>query len=100
MMQLRGLVLFTLFLSNAARRSMRVDDSHHNAQQQDNTLIETRGVSVEARDALLPGVLGKALSRGRGSRPGALRAAHTQRRHGGVAPQAAGQPVKDQLPQG
>jgi len=62
-MHLRGLVLFTLFLLSAARRSMRMDDSHQ------DVLIKALQVSAEAREALLPDGFGKGLLRERGLFP-------------------------------
>jgi len=57
MIQLRVRVLFLLFLPGGARRTFRSDDSHHDAQQQLNTLANGLKVSVEAREALNPGGL-------------------------------------------
>jgi len=55
MMHLRGLVLFLLCLAGGARRSMRINDSHQDEQQQNNTRANGLEVSAEAREALIPG---------------------------------------------
>jgi len=55
MMPLRGLVLSLLFLAGGARRSIRIDDSRDNAQQQDNTIANRLEVSAETQDAFIPG---------------------------------------------
>jgi len=52
---LRGLVLFLLCLAGGARRSMRINDSHQDEQQQNNTRANGLEVSAEAREALIPG---------------------------------------------
>jgi len=57
MMHFRGLVHLTLFLPVVARRSFRLADSHHDAQQQNNIVTKTLEGSAEAREALLPGVI-------------------------------------------
>jgi len=54
MMHLRGVILVALLLTGNARRSIRIDNSHRDAQQ----------MSAEAREALLPGGIGTVLSRG------------------------------------
>lgn len=54
MMHLRGLVLFTLFLLGAARRSVLIGNSHHNAEQHTNTLSQALEGSVEALETGLP----------------------------------------------
>lgn len=56
MMHLRDLVLFLLCLAGGARRSMRINDSHRDMQQQGNTLANGLEVSTEAEEALVPGV--------------------------------------------
>jgi len=61
MIHLRGLVLWTLFLPGIARRSFRIDDFRHDAQQQNNGLAEAYELSAEAREAFLPRGFGKAL---------------------------------------
>merc|ERR1740129_857077 len=63
MMRLRGLVLFLLCLAGGARRSVRINDSFNDAQQQINTFIKTRQVSADARQASFPRGLRKALLR-------------------------------------
>jgi len=55
MMHLGGLVLFLFFFPGGARRSIRIDDSRDDAQQQDNTLANRLEVSAEAREAYIPG---------------------------------------------
>jgi len=60
-MHLRGLVLFLLYLPGGARRSIRIEHSHHNAQQRDKTLGNGFEVSVEARETLIPGGSGMGL---------------------------------------
>jgi len=54
MMRVRSLVLFLLFLAGGARRSIRIDDSQHGAQQQHNMLAKGLEVSTETREALVP----------------------------------------------
>jgi len=54
MMRFSCLVLFTLFLPGAARRSLRIDDSHNEAQQQNSTLAKAFEGSAEARAAFIP----------------------------------------------
>jgi len=49
MMHLRGLVLFLLCLPGGARRSMRTNDSHQDAQQ-NSTLANGLEVSADARE--------------------------------------------------
>jgi len=73
---LRGLVLLTFFVPGAARRSIRIDHSANDAQQQHNTLTKALEVSAEAREALLPGGFGTALFRRWSPQAGALLAAH------------------------
>jgi len=53
--QLRSFRLFLLFLPGGARRSIRIDDSHRDAQQQNGTLTNGIEVSADVREALLPG---------------------------------------------
>merc|ERR1740122_324382 len=55
MMHLRGLALFLLCLAGGARRSIRINDSHQNAQQQNIMLADGLEVSAEAQEALIPG---------------------------------------------
>jgi len=52
---LRSLVLFLFFLTGGARRSIRIDESHHSAQHQSNTLANGLEVSSETRETLIPG---------------------------------------------
>jgi len=54
MMHLRGLVLFLSFLPRCARRSIRIDDYHHDAQQLKNAQVNGFEVSAEAREAFIP----------------------------------------------
>jgi len=54
MMHLRGLVLLLLCLAAGARRSMRINDAHQDAQQQ-NTLANGLEVSADSREAFIPG---------------------------------------------
>jgi len=61
MVHLCGLVFFTLFLPGAARRSVRIGESHYDAQQQNHTFAKTFEVLSVARDTFLPGVSGEAL---------------------------------------
>jgi len=96
------LVLLTVFLPGASRRSFRIDDAHHDAQLQDDTLTQALEVSAEARGALLPGGFVRALSprRGRGhprsmGLPNALRP--SEKRRATVALHAASDPEEDQL---
>jgi len=53
MMYLPGLVAFTLFLAGAARRIIRIRDSHQHIQQS-NTLTKTLELSAGGREAFLP----------------------------------------------
>jgi len=55
MMHLRSLVLSLLFLPGGARRSIRSNDSHRDAQQRNNTLAIGLELSAGAREALIPG---------------------------------------------
>jgi len=54
MVLLRDLVLFTLFLAGAARRSIRLGGSHREAQEQTNTRTEAFEASGDSREAFLP----------------------------------------------
>jgi len=73
-MQFCGLVLLTWFLPGYARRNFRIDDSRHDAQQQDNMLIEALEVTAGVREALLPEGFGKAFNPGWGHvQPGSMR---------------------------
>lgn len=68
MTHMLGLVLFLLFLQGSARRSIRVDESHRDAQQQNNVFTNGLVVSGDAREALIPG----------GFEMGVLRRAHSR----------------------
>jgi len=63
MMHLPGLVLFTLFLPGAARRSARIGGVHFDAKQLTSTLAKDLEVSADAREALLPSTFMKAVHR-------------------------------------
>jgi len=54
MMHLRGIVLFLLCLAGGARRSMRINDSRQDAQQQINAFTKASVVSADASEALFP----------------------------------------------
>jgi len=71
-MRLRGLTLLLLFLPGVARRSIRSDDSHHGAQQQNNTLANGLDVSAESQETLIPGGIRRGLSRRAGPQAGTL----------------------------
>jgi len=73
MLHLRSLFLFLLFLSGAARRNIRIIDSHHGAQQQNSTLANSLEVSAEAREALIPGGVGERVARRVGPQAGLFR---------------------------
>jgi len=72
-MHLSGRVLFLFFLPVGACRSIRIDDSGDDAQQQDDTLINRFQVSAEAREAYIPGGFGTRISRRAGPQAGAWR---------------------------
>jgi len=78
MMHLRSLHLFLLFLTNDARRKIRIDSSHRDAQQQDRTLNNGFEMSAEAREAIIPGGFGTGVFRTTGSQAGALHAGSKQ----------------------
>jgi len=63
MINLRGMIILSLFLSGDARRSFRIEDSRHDAQQQDKMLAEDVAVSAEGKDAFFPTSLKGPLSR-------------------------------------
>jgi len=63
MMHLGGLVPFLLFLPSGARLSIRIDDSHHDSQQQNNVLANGLEVSGDAREEFIPGGFGMRVSR-------------------------------------
>jgi len=77
MIHSRSLVFFILFLPGVARRSIQLGDTFHDSHQQTNTVAKSRGVSVDAREALLPWGLGE-LYRRQGPQAGALRAENRQ----------------------
>jgi len=59
MMPSRGLVLFLLFLHGGARRSIRINDYHGDAQQQNSMFAGGSEDSAHAtKEALIPGVVG------------------------------------------
>merc|ERR1740121_2651166 len=60
MINLRGLITLSLFLLGDARRSFRIQDSRHYAQQQNKMLTEDFEVSADGKDALIPAGLRKA----------------------------------------
>jgi len=62
MIYFRGLVLFLLVLLSGGR-SIHIDDSHHDAQHEENTLSNGLGVSAEVRGALIPSGGGKGFFR-------------------------------------
>jgi len=78
MMQLCGLVLFTLFLPCAGRRSIRNSDKFHDAQQQTNDHSQAFEESADARGAFLPRGLWRASFWRSGPRAGTLHAVHGQ----------------------
>jgi len=91
MMHLLVLVLFGLFVSGAARRSIRIGDSHDETQQQTNTLTKALELSTDARESLLPQGFGTALFRHRGPQAGALHATYGQEpRHRAASPRRVG----------
>merc|ERR1719412_2797592 len=53
-MHLHSLVLSLVFLPGESRRSIRMDYSHRDAQQQDNMIANGLEASVAAREALIP----------------------------------------------
>jgi len=63
MINLRGLIILSLFLLGDARRSFSTEDSHHDAQQQSRTLTKDFKVLAEGKDALLPTGLKRPLFR-------------------------------------
>jgi len=81
MMHLQGLVLFILSLAGAARRSIRIDDSHHDSQQQSSTLTKTFEMSAGGREAFLPTVLPTALFRRQGLQADTMQAGDRRRLH-------------------
>jgi len=63
MINLRGLIILSLFLSGDARRSFRIEDLRHDAQQQIKTLTKDFELSAAGKDALLPSGLKSTLLR-------------------------------------
>jgi len=63
MMHWRGLVLFILFLSGAARRSILVGESRRDAEKQANMLSEAVDETSAVREAFLPCGVGTVLFR-------------------------------------
>jgi len=90
-MHLCSLVLFPFFFPSGARRTIRVDDSHHDVRQQNSTLVNGLEVSAEAREALIPGGSWTLFSRYAAPQPGALRKGSKQddRRDGQLEPDRA-----------
>jgi len=81
-MHWRSLVLFSLFACGGARRSIRIDDSHHDLKS--NARANGRRTSAEAREALIPSLIRAGVSRPAGVREGVE---HAGRRAGRPAPQ-------------
>jgi len=69
MIHFGGLALLTWFLPGTARRSFRIDYSHHNAQQQDNTLAKASEGSAKLWEALVPGSFAKSMHASRRAVP-------------------------------
>jgi len=112
MMHVGGLVLFLSFLPSGARRSIRIDDSHHDEQQQNKTLADGLDVSAEGWQEFHPGGSGTrvfrrvgphAVSLREGSKPHLMEPHRTApwfrfgTRRAKVALQAASRPEEDQL---
>jgi len=53
-MRLHGLVVFALFLGGTARRNLRIDDGHREAQRQNNTLINAVEGSIATWETFIP----------------------------------------------
>jgi len=81
-MHLRGLVFLLSLIPGSARRSIRIDDSLHGAEQQNNTHANAFEESAESREALIPGGSGPGLLHRAGPRTGGRRAGHLQLRSG------------------
>jgi len=77
-MHLRGLAFLALFLPSVGRRSMRINEFLHDAQQQNSTVASRIEVSAEAREVLIPGGSGTRVARRAGLQGGALRAGAKQ----------------------
>jgi len=73
MMHSRGLVILLLFLPGGARRSIRIDESHHGAQQQNNALANGLESSAESQETLIPGGSSMSVFRRAGPRAGSFR---------------------------
>jgi len=73
MVHLRVLLLFPSLHHSVARRSIHIDGSHHDTQQQDHTLAKSVEVSAVAREALTPGGFGKGVFNSADQPAGALR---------------------------
>jgi len=63
MMHLRSRVLFLLFFLGGGRRSIQIDGSHRDSQQQNSMLTNSREVSADAREAFIPGGFGTGVLR-------------------------------------
>jgi len=72
MMHFRDLVLFLFFSPRGARRSIRIDDSRDDAQQV-GTLANLLQESVDAQEAVIPGVFGARIVHRVGPQTAALR---------------------------
>jgi len=88
MMYLRGLLLCVLCLPGGARRSMRIAESHQDAQQLGNMLANDFKVSAEAREALIPAAV----------RPFARRSKHSVQMSGGGKGFGGGEATRDPTP--
>jgi len=100
-MHLRGLVLLLLSLPGSAHRSIRIDHSHHVAQQQNNMLTNGLEASAELQETLIPWVLRPGLVRSVYPPAGDLLEGSKQDdRSGMVALQAARAKVALQAPSG
>jgi len=98
-MHLRGLVLLLLSLPGSAHRSIRIDDSHHGAQQQNNMLTNGLEASAVSQETLIPWVLRPGLLRSVYPRAGdLLKRSKQDYRSGMVALQAASGSKEDKLP--
>merc|ERR1740116_126273 len=73
MMCLRAFALFLSFLLGCARRSIRIEESHYDAQRQNTMLTSGLDGSAEARESLIPQGFGTGVFRRAGSQAGALR---------------------------
>merc|ERR1740116_461569 len=73
MMCLRAFALFLSFLLGCARRSIRIEESHYDAQRQNTMLTDGLDGSAEARESLIPRGFGTDVFRRAGSQAGALR---------------------------